>query len=110
MGKFIYDETVKVEVEDRTLAHLQIVIGTKLRRGESFYFTWREDASVGGGRTSVWLHQAVPLVYKYHGSRRPALNTAWIDALAYTANSPSGLRLVPEPSELEARRPSSVAG
>lgn len=99
MGKFIYADTVKVDIEDRTLAHLHVVIGTKLRRGEAFYFTWREDASVGDGRTSVWLHQAVPLVYRFSGSRKPALNAAWIDALAYTANSSSGLHLVPEPND-----------
>lgn len=99
MGKLIYNDSVKVDFEDRTLAHLQVVIGTKLRRGETFYFTWREDASVGDGRTSVWLYQAAPLVFRFSGSRRPALNVAWIDALAYTANSSSGLHVVPEPAE-----------
>jgi hypothetical protein len=39
------------------------------------------------------------MVYKFYGSRRPPLNPAWIDALAYTANSTSGLYLVPEPPE-----------
>ncbi|GGO60573.1 hypothetical protein GCM10010910_06330 [Microbacterium nanhaiense] len=97
MGKFIYSDTVKVEIEDRALAHLHVVIGTKLRRGEPFYFSWRDDSSLGDGRTSVWLHQALPLVFKFYGSRRPALNPAWIDALAYTANSSGGLHLVPEP-------------
>lgn len=98
MGKLIYSDTVKVEIEDRALAHLHVVIGTKLRRGEPFYFSWRDDSSVGDGRTSVWLHQALPLVFKFYGSRRPALNPAWIDALAYTANSSGGLHLVPEPT------------
>lgn len=39
MGKFIYNGSVRVEIEDRTLAHLQAVIGRKLRRGEGFHFT-----------------------------------------------------------------------
>jgi hypothetical protein len=39
MGKFSYDSTVVVEFEDRLLAHLQIAMTTKLRRGESFTFT-----------------------------------------------------------------------
>lgn len=93
----MYDGTVKLEIEDRTLAHLQTVIGTKLRRGESFFFTWREDASLGDGRTSVWLHPSADLVFRFYGSRRPSLNPAWIDALTFTANSGSGLRVVPEP-------------
>jgi hypothetical protein len=98
MGKLIYDGTVKVDFDDRTLAHLQLVIGTKLRRGEPFHFTWRDDASIGDGHTTVWVHPRCSLVYKYYGSRMPRLNPAWIDALAFTANSPAGLHLVPEPA------------
>lgn len=99
MGKFIYDSTIKVDFEDRTLAHLQLVIGSKLRRGEPFHFTWRDDPSIGDGRTTVWIHPQCTLVYKYYGSRKPRLNMAWVDALSYTANSPAGLHIVPEPSE-----------
>lgn len=53
MGTFHYDASLKVDFEDRVLAHLQIVIGAKLRRGESFYVSWRDDESVGDGRTAV---------------------------------------------------------
>ena len=102
MGKFIYDGTVKVDFDDRTLAHLQLVIGTKLRRGEPFHFTWKDDTSIGNGRTTVWVHPRSSLVYKYYGSRKPRLNMAWIDALVYTANSPAGLYLIPEPAESSA--------
>ncbi|MDQ0729072.1 ATP-dependent DNA ligase [Microbacterium sp. W4I20] len=97
MGKFMYEGGVKIEIEDRALTHLQLVISAKLRRGEPFPFTWREDMSVGGGRTTVWLHAGSSLVFKYAGSRQPAINRAWIDALAFTASAPSGLYLVPEP-------------
>ncbi|WP_439958202.1 DUF7882 family protein, partial [Salmonella enterica] len=44
MGKFIYEGSVKTEIEDRALTHLQLVITAKLRRGEPFPFSWREDA------------------------------------------------------------------
>lgn len=97
MGRFYYGER-KVEIEDRALAHLQIVIGSKLRRGEPFYFTWREDASVGDGRTSVWMHPAASFTFRFFGSRRPTLNRKWLEALSFTANSSSGLHLVPEPA------------
>jgi len=99
MGKFIYDTTVKVDFEDRLLAHLQLVIGAKLRRREAFHFTWKDDKSIGDGRTVVWVHPSVSLVYKFYGSRHPAINRAWIEALMYTANSPTGLYVVPEPAE-----------
>lgn len=98
MGKFIYDGGPKTEIEDRALTHLQLVITAKLRRGEPFPFTWKEDASTGGGRTTVWVHAGSSLVFKYAGSRQPALNRAWVDALAYTANAPTGLYLIHEPA------------
>lgn len=99
VGKFIYDNAFKVEIEDRALTHIQLVMTAKLRRGEPFPFSWREDPSVGGGRTTVWVHAGSALAFKYFGSRQPAINRAWVDALAFTANSPSGLRLIPEPPE-----------
>lgn len=97
----IYEGGFKVEIEDRALTHLQLVISAKLRRGEPFAFSWREDASVGGGRTSVWIHPGSSIVYKYYGNREPSINRAWVDALAFTANAPTGLYLVPEPSQSE---------
>ncbi|MCT1364099.1 MULTISPECIES: ATP-dependent DNA ligase [unclassified Microbacterium] len=99
MGKFLYEGDEKTEIEDRALTHLQLVMTAKLRRGEPFPFSWKNDASVGGGRITVWVHAGSSLVFKYHGSRQPAINRAWVDALAFTANSPTGLYLVPEPAE-----------
>ncbi len=99
VGRLSYDGAVKVDFDDRVLAHLQVVISQKLRRGEPFGFTWKDDVSMGGGRTTVWIHAGSSLVYKYHGSRQPSVNRAWIEALAFTANAPSGLYLVPEPAE-----------
>ncbi len=101
MGRFIYEGGPKVEIEDRALTHLQLVISAKLRRGEPFSFSWKEDSSVGGGRTTVWIHPGSSLVFKFFGSRQPAINRAWVDALAFTANSPSGLYLAPEPANAD---------
>lgn len=99
MGKFTYDGLVRVDFEDRLLAHLQAVIGAKIRRGETFHFTWKDDTSIGNGRTTVWIHPGASLVYKYYGSRKPAINRVWLEALMYTANSATGLHAVPEPAE-----------
>ncbi len=101
MGKLIYENAVKVDFEDRALAHLQLVITTKLRRREAFHFTWKDDASIGNGRTSVWIHPEASLVFKYYGSRLPRLNHAWLEILAAAANSPTGLYLIPEPPPAE---------
>lgn len=98
MGKLIYGApTWSLEFDDRTLAHLRVVIVAKLRRAETFTFSWKLDVVAGTGRSSIWLHQAIPLQFVFFGGREPILNRAWIDALMATANSPSGLELVPEP-------------
>lgn len=97
MGKLTYDSTLTADFDERTLAHLQLVIGAKLRRGEAFYFTWHDDVAVGDGRTTVWLHPTIPLAFKFFGARAASINRAWIDELMLTANSPGGLSIVPEP-------------
>ncbi|MGC5172500.1 ATP-dependent DNA ligase [Microbacterium sp. DT81.1] len=110
MGKFIYDGLVKVDLEDRLLAHLQLVIGAKIRRGESFHFTWKDDDSIGNGRTTVWVHPRVSIVYKFYGSKAPNINKAWVDVLMFTANSPTGLYAVPEPPEHGNGTPTGTIG
>lgn len=96
MGKFSYDAGIRADFEDRLLAHLQIVIGNKLRRGESFFFTWADDLSLGGGRVAVWMHPQSGLVFRFAGSRLPHINRDWVEALAETANSTAGLHVIPE--------------
>jgi hypothetical protein len=101
VGTLTYDVVSKVDFDDRPLAHLQIVIASKLRRGESFNFSWVKDPAMGSGRTTIWMHPAIPLVYDFEGSRPPAINRLWLEALMETANSATGLRLVPEPAPIE---------
>ncbi|HEV7956381.1 MAG: ATP-dependent ligase [Microbacteriaceae bacterium] len=96
MGTFSYDNVLKAEFDDRVLAHLQIVIGAKLRRKESFYFSWKDDAQ-DGARTTIWMHPAVPLIYKYQDGRTPLINRLWVEALSAAANAAGGLHIVPEP-------------
>ncbi|WP_338041424.1 ATP-dependent DNA ligase [Microbacterium oleivorans] len=90
---------MRTDIEDRALAHMQIVVGNKLKRGEPFFFTWRDDASLGDGRHSVWIHPASALDFKFHGSRAPKINHAWLELLSRTANSASGLHMMSEPAE-----------
>lgn len=99
MGKLTYDSTLTADFDDRTLAHLQVVMGAKLRRGESFHFTWKDDPAVGDGRSTLWIDASVPLAFKYQSASPPRLNRAWIEALMLAADSVSGLRVVPEPAE-----------
>ena len=98
MGRFIYEGKQRMDLEDRALTHLQLVVTAKLRRAEPFAFSWREDPSIGGGRTTVWVHPQANLVFQFFGSRSPAINRAWVDALTFTALGPHGLHMVPEPA------------
>lgn len=97
MGTLTYDSKLTATFDDRTLAHLQIVIWSKLRRGEPFSFTWTEGSSNSAGRTSIWISSNIPLSFQFFGSKTPSLNRAWLDALTKSASSPAGLQLLPEP-------------
>lgn len=97
MGTLTYDSKVVATIDDRVLAHLQVVIWAKLRRGENFSFTWNDPERNGFGRTSIWINPSVSLVFDYFGSKMPQLNLRWIEALTKSANSSTGLQIVPEP-------------
>ena len=98
MGTLIYGPTAKeIRIDDRALAHLQVVIIAKLRRAESFAFTWEKSTEDGSGHTTVWVHPGIALEFAFLGSRRIPLNRAWVEDLMRTANNSSGLELVPEP-------------
>lgn len=93
MGSLVYDDDRTAEFDDRTLAHLQVIIVNKLRRLESFPFTWNDEHR----SMSVWISPSTPIAFVYHGNRRPKLNRAWLEDLALVANSVGGLVVVPEP-------------
>lgn len=98
MGQLIYGMgNQSIPVDDRALLHLQLVIYSKLRAHESFPFNWKDEPGVGDGHGSIWITPGVPIVFRYAGSRDPNVNREWIRLLQEAANSPSGLRMLPEP-------------
>jgi hypothetical protein len=98
MGKILYGEAgTEIVFDDRDMAHLQLVIGAKLRRKESFFFTWKEDPSTGEGRNSIWIDSAIPLYFKYFGSKPPTINREWLELLTLSANSAQGMQFISEP-------------
>lgn len=98
MGALVYGSVpLEFEFEDRVLAHLQVVIASKLRRGESFTFVW-DDGAAERQRRAVWLHPSIPLYFQFVSAVEPEqLNRRWLESLAASANSGPGLRLLPEP-------------
>jgi hypothetical protein len=94
MGELRYGSTGTFAVDDRVLVHLERVILAKLRRNESFPLTLDSPSGV---RDTVWLNAASTLHFHYDGAAS-AINRAWLDVLIEAANSPGGLRVIPEPS------------
>ena len=72
---------------------------SKLRRNEAFSLSWTEDASTGHGRSSVWLHPAVPLHFQFREAHQQKLNRAWIEQFVSSANNTGEMLVVPEPQE-----------
>src|SRR6187431_976776 len=100
MGRFIYGATSEsVEIDDRALAHLRIVVMNKLRRSEAFMFD--VEVGDGSGRRSFWIHPSVPIQFHFFGSRQPRINRTWVEELMLAASGPSGLTILPEPSQDE---------
>ncbi|KRA24022.1 hypothetical protein ASD65_06000 [Microbacterium sp. Root61] len=100
MGTIYYggSETA-IHIEDRALAHLKVVIATKLRRGESFTLSWRHPDDEPRGRSTVWLHPSIPLRFVFDDPEPAELSREWIEALAVSANSSGGILLVAEQSQ-----------
>ena len=95
MGSFIYDRTDGIDIDDRTLAHLQAVMFDKMRRGESFALDLHDERRA----ITVWISPRSPLAFTYIGGRRPELNRAWIEDMSGSAGVYGVLRLTPEPSD-----------
>lgn len=95
MGTVYYGgSATPIYIDDRALAHLKVVIATKLRRGESFTVSWRHPEGQESGRTTLWLHPSIPLRFVFDDPEPPQLTREWIEDLAASANSSGGIMLV----------------
>ncbi len=99
MGVLIYNRGDPIEIDDRALAHLQVVIIDKLRRGEHFALTLEDGRRV----LTSWISPRTPIEFVYRGNRKPSLNHAWLEDLAGQAGISGVLTLVPEPAVARAR-------
>jgi hypothetical protein len=108
VGTLQYDG-VLVEFEDRLLAHLQIVIVQKIRRGESFLMSWRDAPETGDGHSAIWVHPAQNLYFKFAGSKTPNINHDWLEELTLSANSARGLLVMREGSHVATTTNADVA-
>ncbi len=98
MGRLRFPHDVRLDLDDRTMAHLHAAMQIKLRRGESFHLSWPHDISTGPGRTTTWVHSESSWVCTI-GSRVQELDRRWIEAFMATANSVSGMQIVRQPAD-----------
>lgn len=97
MGSLYYGDTqTPIQIDDRALAHLKVVIATKLRRNESFTLSWRHPEGDAPGRSTLWLHPSIPLRFVFQEPEPPELSRIWIEELAQSASSSGGITLVEE--------------
>ncbi|KJQ53373.1 DUF7882 family protein [Microbacterium sp. SA39] len=94
MGRLRYDGTSEpILIEDKTLAHLKIVIATKLRRQESFMMTWRPIDHAVDQRATVWIHPAIPLQFGFDSADPPPVDPHLIADMMKALNATGELVL-----------------
>lgn len=97
MGSIFYGEMDHaIHVDDAVLSHLKVVIVTKLRRQESFTLSWTHPEGEPEGRSTIWLHPAIPLRFMFDSAEAPPLKPEWITAMANSVNSTGGITVLSE--------------
>lgn len=92
MGRLFYGSTDEpIEMPDRVLAHVKVVIATKLRRSESFTLSWRHDEQTPRGRSTIWIHPSIPLRFVFGSPEPETLDPELLKKLANEASSSGGL-------------------
>jgi hypothetical protein len=94
MGTLHYGASrTSITIDDRTLAHLQAVITTKLRRNEGLLVQWERPVERGSGRGAFWIHPSSDLIYEYDGGREVSLDHVELDRMMMEASGTRGLRI-----------------
>lgn len=94
MGTLHYGSpAAEFAIDDRTLAHLELVILAKFRRRESLALAITDEATER--RQVIWLSTSSTLRFEYDDVM-PEINRVWLQELVEAANSPGGLRILPE--------------
>ncbi|MDQ1123655.1 DUF7882 family protein [Microbacterium trichothecenolyticum] len=93
MGKLFYGSDPKpIDIDDRLLQYLQVVLSTKLRRSESFTITWT-DTEAEHARTTLWIQPSISLRFHYASAEAERLSGGYLRQLADQAALSSGLTL-----------------
>ena len=91
MGHLYYGNVSEpIEIPDRLLAHLRVVVTTKLRRSESFTLSWRHSEEAPTGLSTIWMQPAIPLRFVFD-VEVDTLDAEMLHQFATAAGSSKGL-------------------
>lgn len=94
MGKLYYGaDTQAIIIPDGLLSHIKVVAATKLRRNESFTFSWVHAPGEPVGRSTLWLQPAIPMRFVFDSAEPEQLDPATLRNLAEQAASSAGMRV-----------------
>ena len=94
MGHLHYGSpATSFEIDDRTLTHVELVVLAKLRRNESFALS---VDGAQGVRQTLWINASSTLRFELD-SAVTEINRVWLDELIDSANTTTGMRILPEP-------------
>lgn len=92
MGTLIYGDALRLEMDDRTLAHLRSVVFAKLRGHESLPITVLYPTESHGERsTSFWVSSDTPVAFCFSGEETIELSRDWIEELMRMSYSNGGI-------------------
>ncbi len=103
MGTLYYgNHGEPIEIPERLLTHLKMVMTAKLRRKERFTFSWvSRDGAGGGSRGTLWCDPSIPMRFVFDSPEAEALDPNLLRELADAANSVRGLVVELEPAVAE---------
>jgi len=102
MGVLHYGAGHEIVIDDALLAHLKLVVITKLRRNESFTLSWTHTRSEPTGRSTIWLHPAIPLRFVFESPDPATLSPQLLEDMSHSTHSTGGLTI-----DLDTKVPSS---
>ncbi|AOX46531.1 hypothetical protein [Microbacterium sp. BH-3-3-3] len=83
-------DTAPIFLPDRLMGYIKVIASTKLRRGESFTFTWT-GTEQDPGRSTIWLQPSIPLRFVFESVEPEQLVGEYLRTLADQSNAASGL-------------------
>jgi hypothetical protein len=87
------DGWMRIELDDDLLAHVALVVFSKLRRKEPLLVSWTDPA---GSPAQAWLHPNSTIVVRHTAGADTSIDRRRAERMMVAANSNWGLRLTPE--------------